>query len=86
MIFSPNVAWFLIGQNVINEVLIKRSILVHFAALGSKKDNIHGSIWIQNDQELKALSLAEVGTGILLYTSHIGMCCPKGFGFCAIAV
>ena len=28
-----------------------------------KNENKHGSIWIQNDQELKALSLAEVGGG-----------------------
>ena len=29
-----------------------------------KNENMHGSIWIQNDQELKALSLAEVGGGV----------------------
>ena len=28
-----------------------------------KNENKHGPIWIQNDQELKALSLAEVGGG-----------------------
>ena len=67
MIFSPNVACFFIGPSLINEVPMKRSILAHFAAeFGSefwKSENKHGSIWIQNDQELKALFLAEVRGG-----------------------
>ena len=60
-----------------------------------KNENKHGSIWIQNDQELKALSLAEVGGGgrgggvLFPSISHqIGtcMCCPKGYGFYAVSV
>ena len=41
---------------------MKRSILVHLPSLGSRKE-LHGFIWIQNDKQLKAISLAEVGAG-----------------------
>ena len=56
-----------------------------------KNENKHGPIWIQNDQELKALSLAEVGGGggrgrgvLFSSISHqIGTCV---YGFYAVSV